>query len=195
MNMYDRYSKLLEAVCKGINDEDIRDEFDVGIGYIKSIKSKIRSLKYKPRFIDGKLACHNCGTIDRDFRIHYNYQTHEWITILCRKCSNEEEEKRLNKKQEILETAKMEREMLSAKGFSESAINMSEVWGECPYCGNNVPLDRNYSYSKDDHLYAFSKSDEDLKPGHGEMVKSSACAVCGKKFYFIVVDSEIYRNK
>lgn len=50
--------------------------------------------------------------------------------------------------EEILEAAIKERERLREKGYSQSEIEWSEVWGECPYCGCNVPLDRNPAYDK-----------------------------------------------
>ena len=100
---------------------------------------------------------------------------------------------RRKKEQEILEAARKEREKLREKGYSEGHIKSTEVWGECPYCGYNVPLDRNPSYDKSDTLHSFSKSDKSLEPKFHEIVKSSACIACGKKFYFIVDGSDLYK--
>ena len=88
--------------------------------------------------------------------------------------------------QKVLEAVEKQRDILRAKGWAESSIKDSELWGECPFCGFNVLLDYHPSLDSGDRVYAFSKSKKLLEPvSLFESVFSSGCKACGKTFYYI----------
>lgn len=95
MSKYFNYNEMLEDICDGRGSiKKIAERYGRSPSYVKTVSKKVESMRYKPRFRDGRLCCHMCGCTADDtdtFHLHHNHKTGKWIAILCRKCNKQAE--------------------------------------------------------------------------------------------------------
>ena len=92
---YERYSSMLVEVCNHLDGKinttkkDIAEKYDYSLAYVVLRIKRISKLKYKPKIINNKLVCSECGEIkDTYYHIHHNHNTGKYIGIVCASCNN-----------------------------------------------------------------------------------------------------------